>query len=648
MTWTMASTWRLWVLASMLFGGVTSFSTQFGVQKVRPLTLQSTAVGLAFNVSDSTSATIAIPTPTPVSSNLTLPKLSPVLLFTAGIGLWIVSRFMSLKWQKYLRLSWRFALVVFLQQSLWNWKAVKRRQASDPTSEWGRYARNPGARGRALMITLLRACLGYMKGSLLRNTVALEQSGQQLTMGLLQLGPLYIKLGQIVSCRPESVPNEWLKALERLQDQVPAFTGEKARQLAYSAYGKELFESTFSDFDDTPIAAASLGQVHRAIVTKTGEQVAIKLQRPYLRDMYDQDFALLTKMAKTMDSMSARFKRRSKENAVGDVGGISQNWTAIFQDAEAIMYREIDYRDEANNVVRFCNDFGLGVNGTSTESTAKDKTGSPIASAAGWIRTPYCYRDLSTEKALVLEYVPSIKITNSAALDKAGVTDSDKEYLADCLGRSYLRQFCSNNFFSTDPHPGNLGVELRNTKTGLRPSERVRLVFYDFGQAATLQPSQGDGILDILEAIVDTDVDRSMESFQKMGVLKPDADLPAVRAKIADNYRTGKIKANKKGLYKKGIRPKTGINSLAETGSKAEIPKDSDVLKSFTLPAEYAFVGRALGQMDGVGKDLDPEFDFVTSAAPWIYEVKGAKSYVKEQTEKKVKSLFESILPTYR
>jgi predicted unusual protein kinase regulating ubiquinone biosynthesis (AarF/ABC1/UbiB family) len=180
-------------------------------------------------------------------------------------------------------------------------------------------------------------------------------------------------------------------------------------------------------------------------------------------------------------------------------------------------------------------------------------------------------------------------------------------------------------------------------------------VFYDFGQAATLTPNQADGILDIIEAIVDSDVDQSLDAFAKMGVLKEDANLEIVRAKVADNFKTGKVKANRKRLSKQGYKFKTQVpspnatdatvtsNSTAASSSNSTAVKDSDVMNSFTLPAEYAFVGRALVQMDGVGKGLDPEFDFISAAAPSIYEIKGAEKYLKEEAAK----WFESFLPHY-
>ena len=106
--------------------------------------------------------------------------------------------------------------------------------------------------------------------------------------------------------------------------------------------------------------------------------------------------------------------------------------------------------DEAENAMRFASDFGLGKEGKSAPCTARSLDGKILPSAASWLRTPYVYKEISNEKALVMEYLPSIKISNNAKLADEGVTTDEKEYLAECLARSYLRQFCCGKFFSTD------------------------------------------------------------------------------------------------------------------------------------------------------------------------------------------------------
>ena len=577
---------------------------------------------------------------------------------------------------------------------------TRKRQKVDPTSEWGRYADHPSVRGMALFVLLGKMTLwvilarivnslpgGDYYPSLLggRNkkgsnsssenkdvendsnvnqinetdnnsstwtsqkaTKIREYSGKKLADGLLKLGPLYIKIGQIVSCRDKLLPDEWNKALERLQDRVPAKSGIEAYELAYQAYdgdsvsGATKFNETFSHFDDIPLAAASLGQVHCATLRSNNATVAIKLQRSRLRDIYDKDLTLMNKIAEGVDKFSN----------VGQVGGVKQSWQKIFKDAETILYREIDYRDEASNAMQFASDFGVGVGGDSCECTAKSLDGKVLPSASSWMRTPFIYDDLSTEKMLVMEYVPSIKISDDKKLNEAGVTMQDREYIAECLARAYLRQFCVNKFFSTDPHFGNLGIEVVNYDDNdynkdNRP--RFRLVFYDFGQACALQDDQAGGILDVIEGIVDSNVDNCVNAFQRMGVLVDDADLDKVKSKVRQNFETGLIKVKNKKQKSQvslpltieeeksnSITVTTTANDIGASKPLTEKVDDAEIMSFFTLPAEYAFVARAISQMDGVGKSLDPDFDFISASAPYIVEIKGGERYLLDEARKMI------------
>ena len=135
-----------------------------------------------------------------------------------------------------------------------------------------------------------------------------------------------------------------------------------------------------------------------------------------------------------------------------------------------------------------------------------------------------------------------------------------------------------------------------------------------------------------------------------MGVLKDNADLNSVRNKVAENYRTGKVKANRKKLMRKNYQFKDAESLSTNTNSSDSSPittipttSDAQVMQYFTLPAEYAFVGRALSQMDGVGKTLDSDFDFVSAAAPYIVEIKGAKRYVQDELNKWLVNICNSL-----
>ena len=462
------------------------------------------------------------------------------------------------------RLPVRFFLAVLFASSILSTINTRRRQSTDPTSEWSRFSRKPGTRGRAILwlsvkqgcIILAARIIDYIGAD---KTAALlrQHAGRKFSNGLLKLGPLYIKvrifiyvivawarhgfkeqiysdslfnaiyikMGQIISCRQGLLGVEWIDSLAELQDRVPARTGQNALDLVYSAFkgGKHEFDLNFFDFDPYPLAVASLGQVHRAKLRENGNEIAIKVQRPHLRLIYDQDFKLLTTIAKFVDRLPSTSK---------NVGGIESSWTKIFSDAEDILYGEIDYRDEASNASRFAEQFGLGMGGKAKPTTVLARNNKPMPSAADWLRTPYIFTNLSNEKILVQEYVPSIKVTELGE----EITQEERYKLADDLARVYLRQFCSNLFFNTDPHPGNIGVEMVSSASYHKPL-KPRIVLYDFGQAAILKQNRADGILEIIEAIIEIDVDRSINAFQTMGVLVDDADLNQVRTKIAENYR---------------------------------------------------------------------------------------------------------------
>ncbi len=179
------------------------------------------------------------------------------------------------------------------------------------------------------------------------------------------------------------------------------------------------------------------------------------------------------------------------------------------------------------------------------------------------------------------------------------------------------------------------------------------MVFYDFGQACSLADDQAGGILDVIESIVDSDAKKSVEAFSRMGVLKDGANLELVQAKCQQNYDEGKLKV-KKRKSRRGSRYATEEEALAKELEKAELDaridlaeqaknttdtsegvNDLEVMASFTLQSEYAFVARALSQMDGVGKSLDPEFDFISASAPYLVEVKGTGKYLTDEIRKK-------------
>ena len=298
---------------------------------------------------------------------------------------------------------------------------TRKRQKKDPTSEWSRYSNNPIARGQAFTLIFLKIMPLAALSNIVAKTTLREVSGTILSKGLLKLGPLYIKIGQILSCRKELLYKEWITSLETLQDNVPAKSGKDAINLAIESFGsKQDMDNTLSYFDNVPIAAASLGQVHKAILKDTNETVVIKIQRSKLRELYDKDLKLMKYIATNADKTVAfinklNAKKKNKNNNgnadADDYTGMNQNYTEIFVDAETILYREINYTMEALNTIQFANDFGIGYGGLPLESNNEQSSSSSsnddkvvLDGASSWIRVPYIYKKYSTEKVLVMEY----------------------------------------------------------------------------------------------------------------------------------------------------------------------------------------------------------------------------------------------------
>ena len=451
------------------------------------------------------------------------------------------------------------------------------RSGAVDTSRWEFYARQPVLRGARLGVGACRAAAAEWRARRLARRAkgdaaarVRRRAARRVADLLVELGPTYVKLGQIASCRRELVDTEWAPPLQRLQDQVPAFPGGEAE--LRRRLGRR-FEERFEAVDGAPVAAASLGQVHLATL-RDGRRVAVKVQRPNLKAIYDKDVALLRTIFKALD----RFKVSV---------GVDQAWGAIFDDAADLLYREIDYRCEAAHAREFAENF-------------RD---------APWVTTPEIFDDLSTEHVLTMAYVPGVSLKDVAAIEADPSLDAKS--LARNLARCYLLQFCRHGFFNTDPHAGNLAADAAIPKG--------RLIVYDFGQAARLDENERAGALMLLEALLDEDAELCVDAFSTMGVLKEGYDREAILATVADNFRAGRV-ATGKGAARRGATAAAGPPPAADAAAA-----------DFRLPATLAFVSRALSQMQGVGEALDPAFEFVGAVAPYVPEAKGGAKYAEDR-----------------
>ncbi|XP_057416376.1 protein ACTIVITY OF BC1 COMPLEX KINASE 8, chloroplastic-like isoform X2 [Lotus japonicus] len=271
------------------------------------------------------------------------------------------------------------------------------------------------------------------KKTLRRKTLA-----KWLKESILRLGPTFIKIGQQFSTRVDILPQEYVDQLSELQDQVPPFPSETAIAIVEEELGAPV-NDIFDQFDYEPIAAASLGQVHRAKLK--GLEVVVKVQRPGLKGLFDIDLKNLRVIAEYLQKLDPKSD------------GAKRDWVAIYDECASVLYQEIDYTKEAANSELFASNF----------------------KGMDYVKVPTIYWDYTTPQILTMEYVPGIKINKIQALDQLGV---DRKRLGRYAVESYLEQILSHGFFHADPHPGNIAVDDVNGG---------RLIFYDFGMMGSFE-----------------------------------------------------------------------------------------------------------------------------------------------------------------
>ncbi|KVI08526.1 Protein kinase-like domain-containing protein [Cynara cardunculus var. scolymus] len=404
-----------------------------------------------------------------------------------------------------------------------------------------------------------------------------------LKESILRLGPTFIKIGQQFSTRVDILAQEYVDQLSELQDQVPPFPSETAVSIIEEELGAPVNE-VFDYFAFEPIAAASLGQVHRARLK--GQELVIKVQRPGLKGLFDIDLKNLRVIAQNLQKIDPKSD------------GAKRDWVAIYDECANVLYQEIDYTKEAANAELFASNF-------------KD---------LDYVKVPRIYWEYTTPQVLTMEYVPGIKINRIQALDQLGV---DRQRLGRYAVESYLEQILSHGFFHADPHPGNIAVDDVNGG---------RLIFYDFGMMGSISPNIREGLLEVFYGVYEKDPNKVLQAMVQMGVLVPTGDMTAVR-------RTAQFFLNSFEERLVAQRKEREL-ATAELGFKKPLSKEEKVEKKkqrlaaigedllaiaadqpFRFPATFTFVVRAFSVLDGIGKGLDPRFDITEIAKPYALEL---------------------------
>ncbi|NJK66825.1 MAG: AarF/ABC1/UbiB kinase family protein [Microcoleus sp. CSU_2_2] len=374
---------------------------------------------------------------------------------------------------------------------------------------------------------------------------------------LLDLGPTFIKIGQSLSTRADLLPLEYVKELEQLQDRVPEFSSEEAIALIESELGKDIY-ALYRDFDSLPIAAASLGQVHKARL-HTGEDVIVKVQRPGLERLFDLDVKAVRQVMRFCDRSFPWTRKYDLE--------------AIYHEFFKILYQEIDYVQEGKNSDRFSENF----------------KGYPQ------IIVPKVYWQYTTKKVLTVEYAPGIKVDDRISLEAIGVDIQKLNQLGICC---YLKQLLIDGFFQADPHPGNLAV-----------TEDGSLIFYDFGMMAEVKSLDKDQMVKTFFAVLRKDTDLVLETLITIGLVDAMPDMMPVRRLIAF-------------LLDKFIDKPIDFQAFNEIKNELYIMFEQ---QPFRLPAQMMFIVKSLTTLDGIARSLDPHYNFLASAQPFVKSIAVSK-----------------------
>ena len=379
------------------------------------------------------------------------------------------------------------------------------------------------------------------------------QRAKWLLEQILIHGTTFIKLGQILSTRADLIPLVYMKELARLQDEVPPFDNKTAFEIITNELGR-LITSIFSELDPTPIASASLGQVYKGKLLDTNKEVIIKVQRPNLKQLIEEDVFILKTVAKEI----IKYPKFAGGN----------DYESLLDEFLRVIYEEIDYIKEGKHCDIFRKNF------------------------KGYYRVyvPKVYWQFTTRKIITLEHIHGWKVTEPKKIIQAGF--SLKELTKEGCN-VYLKQLLTDGFFHADPHPGNLRI-----------MEDGRLAFFDFGMVGWVSKDIQIKLVNTILHLINRDYQAVVNDFVSLGLLDKDFnELDKLANALQPIYdgrfgHTDDITTSFKQI----------IESLAHI--VYEYP--------FRIPVELALIIRALLTLEGVGHALDPGFNVIKALIPFV------------------------------
>ncbi|XP_008804481.2 uncharacterized aarF domain-containing protein kinase At1g71810, chloroplastic isoform X7 [Phoenix dactylifera] len=363
----------------------------------------------------------------------------------------------------------------------------------------------------------------------------------ELRMILLELGPAFVKIAQAVSSRADVIPPAYLEELSLLQDRITPFSTE----IAFSMIEKELglpIDILFSEISPEPVAAASLGQVYQARLRSSGKVVAVKVQRPGVRAAISLDIFILRFIVGLV-------RRAAKLNT--DLQAVIDEWASS-------LFREVDYRAEARNGLKFRELYGR----------LRD------------VFVPEMFMEQTSRRVLVMEWVEGQKLTEVKDL-----------YLVEVGVYCSLSQLLEHGFYHADPHPGNL----------LRTSDG-KLAYLDFGMMGEFKKEFRDGFIEACLHLVNRDFDALAKDFVTLGLLPPTAQKDEVTMALT-------------GVFQNAVNK--GVRNISFGDLSGNLGRTMYKFK-FQIPSYFSLVIRSLAVLEGIAISLNPNYKVLSSSYPWI------------------------------
>ncbi|MDP3911690.1 MAG: AarF/UbiB family protein [Gemmatimonadales bacterium] len=371
--------------------------------------------------------------------------------------------------------------------------------------------------------------------------VEAEPEAEEFAADLETMGPTFVKLGQVLSTRADLLPPSYLEALARLQDNVEPFPYAEVERIVSEELGVRISKA-FLEFSREPLAAASLGQVHKALL-RDGRPVVVKVQRPDIQERILEDLEALAEIAGVLD-------RRTKV-------GKRYEFSQIVEEFRKTLLAELDYRREAANLT------------TLAENLAE----------FAHIVVPRPVEDYTGTRVLTMDHITGRKITNLSPLV---FLEIDGEVLAEELMRAYLKQIFVDGFFHADPHPGNVFL-----------TDDRRIALLDLGMVSRLAPRIQENLLQMVLALSDGRSDETADFALKIGEPRDHFVEKEFRQRVAEvvsrnqDATLGELQVGRAFLDMAKHAGETGVR----------------------MPAELTMLGKALLNLDGIGRILAPEFD---------------------------------------